>query len=124
MLKQMASQNGRKSFDIVINKVNNEAEAKAIFDSISKVALQNLQVRLEYMGYIPLDEKLKSARQLCSSVVEAFPGAKSSVQFRGLAEHLMQTKSAIDEDASGLAKVMQRVIRQARPINNVVSAIT
>ena len=124
MLKQMAVQNGRQTFDIMVNKVNNEREAKAIFDNISQVARKNLQVRLEYMGYIPLDEKLKRATQLCRSVIEAFPNAKSSLEFGVLAENLMQTKSDADEDSSGLAKVMQRLIQQARPINHVVSAIT
>lgn len=124
MLKQMAAKNGRQSFDIVVNKVNNENEAKAIFDNIAKVALLNLQVRLEYMGYIPLDEKLKRATQLCRSVAEVFPDAQSSVQFGALADNLMSTKSDTNEDVSSLANVMQRLIRQARPINNVVSAIT
>jgi flagellar biosynthesis protein FlhG len=77
------------------------------------------------MGYIPVDEKLKRATQLCRSVVEAFPGSKSSIEFGELAQNLMHTKGGVDEEVSSLARVMQRLIRQARPINNnVVSAIT
>jgi flagellar biosynthesis protein FlhG len=124
MLKQMALQNGRQNFDIVVNKVNNECEAKAIFDNIARVAWQNLRVRMEYMGYIPVDEKLKRATQLCRPVLEAFPSAQSSVEFGELAQNLMHAKMVVDEEVSGLARVMQRLIRQARPINNVVSAIT
>lgn len=124
MLKQMALQNGRQTFDIVINKVNNGSEAKAIFANIAQVAWQNLQVRLEYMGYIPADEKLSRATQLCRPVVEAFPGSQSSIGFGELAQKLIYTKNDVDEEVSGLARVMQRLIRQARPVNNVVSAIT
>jgi flagellar biosynthesis protein FlhG len=124
MLKQMALQNGRQTFNIVINKVTNEADAKAIFANVAKVALQNLQVRLEYMGYIPLDEKLNRATQLCRSVVETFPNAQSSIEFNKLAQNLIHTKSAIDEEESSLTRVMQRLIRQARPNINVVSAFT
>lgn len=124
MLKKMALNNGRQTFDIVVNKVKNEREARAIFENIAQVAWQNLQVRLEYMGYIPVDEKLKRATQLCRSVVETFPGAQSSVEFSELARNLMHSNSIVDEEVSGLARVMQRLIRQACPNNNVVSAIT
>jgi flagellar biosynthesis protein FlhG len=120
----MALHNGRRVFDIVVNKVSNEHKAKMIFDNIAQVAWQNLQVRLEYMGYIPLDEKLKLATQLCRPVVEAFPGAGSSIEFGELARSLMHSKKVFDEEASGLDRVMQRLIRQTRPVNNVVSAIT
>jgi flagellar biosynthesis protein FlhG len=124
MLKQMVLKNGRQTFDIMINQVKNEGEAKTIFGNIEQVAWQNLQVRLEYMGYIPVDEKLKRATQLCRSVVEAFPSAPSSAEFAKLSHILSKAKSLVDDEERGLARVMQRLIRQARPIDNVVSAIT
>lgn len=123
MLKQMALQNGRQVFDIVVNKVGNEREARAIFDNMAQLARRNLQVQLEYMGYIPTDEKLKRATQLCRPVVEAFPNAPCSNLFGDLVDNLAHAKSVADEEAGGLARVMQRLVRQARPMN-VVSAIT
>lgn len=123
MLKQMALHNGRQVFDIVVNKVGDEREAKAIFNNMAQVAQRNLQVRLEYMGYIPVDEKLKRATQLCRPVIEAFPHAAGAVAFGGLAQNLMHAKGVADEEASGLARVMQRLIRQVRPMS-VMPAIT
>jgi flagellar biosynthesis protein FlhG len=123
MLKQMALHNGRQSFDIVLNKVGSEREARAIFDNMAQVAQRNLQVRLAYMGYIPVDEKLKRATQLCRPVTEAFPAAPGAVAFGELAHNLLRANGAADEELSGLTRVMQRLIRQARPMN-VVSAIT
>lgn len=123
MLKQMALQNGRLAFDIVVNKVQNELEARAIFDNMAQLARRNLQVRLEYMGYIPTDEKLKRATQLCRPVVEAFPGAQCSSAFAELARTLEGAGSMMDEELSGLQRVMQRMVRQARTMS-VVSAIT
>lgn len=123
MLKQMALHNGRQSFNIVLNKVGGEREARAIFDNMAQVAQRNLQVRLAYMGYIPVDEKLKRATQLCRTVTEAFPAAPGAVAFGELAHNLLRANSAADEELSGLTRVMQRLIRQARPVN-VVSAIT
>ncbi len=123
MLKQMALDNGRLAFDIVVNKVKNASEAKAIFDNMAQLARRNLDVRLEYMGYIPVDEKLKRATQLCRPVIEAFPGAECAGAFGELARNLGAARNDADTDASGLTRVMQRLIRQARPMN-VVSAIT
>jgi flagellar biosynthesis protein FlhG len=123
MLKQMALDNGRQSFDIVLNKVGGEREARAIFDNMAQVAQRNLQVRLAYMGYIPVDEKLKRATQLCRPVTDAFPAAPGAMAFGELAHNLLRANSAADEELSGLTRVMQRLIRQARPMN-VVSAIT
>ena len=123
MLKKMALHNGRRTFDIVVNKMNSEPEAKVIFGNIAGVAWQNLQVRLDYMGYIPADEKLKRATQLCRSVVDAFPDAPSAIEISDLACNLIRPKNAVDEEGSGLTRVMQRLIRQAPPMNNVISAI-
>ncbi|TAJ81085.1 MAG: MinD/ParA family protein [Gallionellaceae bacterium] len=123
MLKQMALHNGRQTFDIAVNKINDAGDARAIFDNMAQLAWRNLQVRLGYMGYIPVDEKLKRATQLCRPVVEAFPSAQGSVAFGELAHNLMHAKNVTDEKMSGLTRVMQRLIRQAHPLS-AVSAIT
>jgi flagellar biosynthesis protein FlhG len=124
LLKQMALHNGRQAFDIVVNKVGSEREALAIFDNMSLVARIHLQVRLEYLGYIPVDEKLKRATQLCRPVIEAFPGAPSSYAIREVAQGLMRVPSVAEEGHDVLGSVMQRLMRQARPANNRVATIT
>jgi flagellar biosynthesis protein FlhG len=123
MLKQMARQNSRQVFEIVVNKVKTEAEAKAIFDNMAQLAERNLQVQLVYMGYIPIDEKLQRATQLCRPVMEAFPRSSCAMAFNELAQNLVQTKNDVDEDEVGIAHIMQRLMRQTKP-TRVVSAIT
>jgi len=122
MLKQMAQQNGRQNFDIVVNKVNNDAEARAIFNNMAQLAKRNLHVHLEYMGYIPVDEKLQRATQLCQPVVELFPAAPCSEAFSDVANNLMKVKDITDEETSSLTRVMQRLVQQTRPMS-VVAAI-
>jgi flagellar biosynthesis protein FlhG len=123
LLKQMAMHNGRQAFDIVVNKVGSEREALAIFDNMSLVARVHLQVRLEFLGYIPVDEKLKRATQLCRPVIEAFPAAPSSYAIREVAQGLLRAPSAVEEGHDVLGSVMQRVMRQARPVNNRVATL-
>lgn len=123
LLKRMAMHNGRQAFDIVVNKVGSERDALAVFDNMSQVARRHLQVRLEYLGHIPVDEKLKRATQLCRPVIEAFPAAPSSYAMREVAQGLLRAPRAAEEGHDTLGSVMQRVMRQARPANNRMATI-
>lgn len=113
MIKRMAMQDGRQSFEIVVNKVRDEQEARVIFGNVAQVARRHLNVRVEYLGYIPVDEKLKRATQLCRPVVEAFSTAPASLAFGDLGRNLMSLPAAGDNEAGGLPDVVQRLIRQA-----------
>lgn len=124
LLKQMAMHNGRQAFDIVVNKVGTEREALAVFDNMAQVARRHLQVRLEYLGYIPVDEKLKRATQLCRPVIEAFPAAQSSYAIREIAQGLLRAPRVRDEGHDVLGSVVQRLMRQSRPANNIMATVT
>jgi flagellar biosynthesis protein FlhG len=124
LLKQMAMHNGRQAFDIVVNKVASEREALAVFDNVSQVARRHLQVHLEYLGHIPVDEKLKRATQLCRPVIEAFPAAQASYAMREIAQGLLRAPRVTDAGHDALGSVMQRVMRQARPADNRVATLT
>jgi flagellar biosynthesis protein FlhG len=124
LLKQMAMHNGRQAFDIVVNKVGSEREALAVFDNMAQVARRHLQVHLEYLGHIPVDEKLKRATQLGRPVIEAFPAAQSSYAMREIAQGLLRVPRVSDEGHDVLGSVMQRLMRQARPGNNTMASIS
>lgn len=112
LIKRMALQDGRRSFEIVVNKARDAAEAKTVFGNVAQVARRHLSARVEYLGYIPVDEKLKRATQLRRSVVEAFPLAPSAQAFAGLELNLMSLPAADNEEAGGLPHVIQRMMQQ------------
>jgi len=114
LIKRMAMQDGRQSFEMVVNKARDEQEARAIFGNVAQVARRHLQVRVEFLGYIPLDDKLKRATQLCRPVVEAFPSAQSALAFGELGRNLTLLPAAGNGEAGGLPDVVQRLMRQAR----------
>ncbi|MBU0688030.1 MAG: MinD/ParA family protein [Gammaproteobacteria bacterium] len=118
LLKKMAMHNGRQAFDIVVNRVGSEREALAVFDNMEKVARHHLQVSLSYLGYIPVDEKLKRATQLCRPVVEAFPSAASSMAMREIAQGLLRAPSVSEHVQDRLSSVMQRLMRMSQPRAN------
>jgi flagellar biosynthesis protein FlhG len=94
-----------------------------VFDNMARVASRHLQVRLEYLGHIPVDEKLKRATQLCRPVIEAFPAAQASYAMREIAQGLLRVPHASEEGHDVLGSVMQRLMRQARPARNGMVAI-
>jgi flagellar biosynthesis protein FlhG len=124
LLKQMAVHNGRQAFDIVVNKVATERAALAVFDNMAGVARRHLQVRLEYLGHIPVDEKLQRATQLGRPVVEAFPAAPSAYAVREVAQGLQRVPGKADEGQDVLGSVMQRLMRQTRPANHRMATVT
>ena len=123
LLKQMAMHNGRQAFDIVVNKVATEREALAVFDNMAQVARRHLQVHLEYLGHIPVDEKLKRATQLGRTLIETFPAAQASYALREIAQGLLRAPSTVEEGHDALSNVMQRLMRQARPAKNTMATI-
>ena len=117
MIKRMAMRDGRRNFEILVNKARDAGEAQAVFGNVAQVARRHLNVRVEYMGYIPLDEKLKRATQLCRPVVEAFPGAPAALAFAELGRDFLLLPEAGNEGAGWLSDVVQRLVRQAHPQN-------
>lgn len=112
MVKRMTMQDGRRSFQIVVNKARDAAEAKTVYGNVAEVARRHLNVRMEYLGYIPVDEKLKRATQLCRSVVEAFPLSPSAEAFAGLERNLLLLPAAGDDETGGLPHVIRRLMQQ------------
>lgn len=111
MLKQMVIENGRESFEIVVNKAANPHEARAVFDNMAQVASRHLRIQLNYAGYIPVDEKLHRATQLRRPVVEQHPGGAASRCFDDLARELWASRE-VHGSGQGLAGMMQRLARQ------------
>jgi flagellar biosynthesis protein FlhG len=114
LIKRLSLENARHQFEVVINKVTDEQEAMAVFKNMNKVVRAHFNARLEYLGYIPLDAKLKRSAQLGRSVVEAFPAALSTKAYVELAQKLLHLPLVQDESLSGVPFMMQSLMRQLR----------
>lgn len=112
LIKRLALENARLRFEIVVNKVADEQVARLVFSNIEKVARLNLAARLEYLGCIPYDDKLKRATQLGRSVVEAYPAARSTESCLELSHGVLHMTTRQDEMEGGGAQVMKSLIRQ------------
>ncbi len=88
-LIKLLHQNKKVSrFSIVANKVLGEKEAKDIYTRIDRVTGRFLNINLSYLGYIPLDPKLRQVsdpRLVC----KARPSAASSIALKRIADSIV-----------------------------------
>lgn len=62
LMKVMSQEHGIRHFKLVVNMVDNEADAKRVYGSLSNALDKFLKnVVLEYAGYIPFDRELQKA---------------------------------------------------------------
>ena len=124
LIKRLALENARMRFEIVVNKVANEQVASLVFSNMQKVAMNKLAARLEYLGCIPLDDRLKRATQLGRSVVDAYPASASAKSCLALSLCVLNKTLRQDEVGGGIAQMMKSLIKQlARQQRTVEKAI-
>jgi flagellar biosynthesis protein FlhG len=81
----------KRRFMILVNLVETDQEAREVFRKISLVADRYLeQVSIDYLGFIPVDEKLPWAVKQQRAVLELYPKAPSSRGFMDLARRLAE----------------------------------
>lgn len=114
LIKQLALENARLHFEIVVNKVTDEQAARTVFDNMARVARHHLAARLEYFGHIPLDNKLNRANRLGRPVVEAFPASVSAQAYWRLAQRLPLLPVEQDDSEASIPLMVQSLMRQMR----------
>jgi flagellar biosynthesis protein FlhG len=114
LVKRMAVREGRESFLVVVNMARCEREARTVAGNIERVARQRLRVRVEYLGFIPVDKKLERATQLRRPVVEAFPAAAAVPAFEEIGRRLMLLPGAGDKEAASLPDVVRLLMGRPR----------
>lgn len=79
---------GVGDFHVIANMVQTAQQGHALFQKLTKVTDHYLDVTLKYAGAVPHDEFLRKAVQKQSPVVVAFPGSKSSMAVKSIAEKI------------------------------------
>jgi flagellar biosynthesis protein FlhG len=87
LMKVLFKQFDKKDFQLLINLVPNDKEAFEVYKRITRVADHYLNnISINYLGFIPLDEKLPMAVKMQKTVLEAYPRAPSSRSLLELAK--------------------------------------
>jgi flagellar biosynthesis protein FlhG len=118
LIKKVSLGYSRKRFRILVNKVKGADEAEAIYRNIAQVTASRGLARLDYAGYVPLDEHLRQASRLCQPVVGLFPDAPAAKAYRALATDLLQWPGP-DSETGGLEQFVQQLLHLSQHIDPI-----
>ena len=83
-IKGATNEYGKRRYRVLISKVRNEQQGRAIFRNMADAARRYLGVELELMGMIPADDAVKRAAGMGLSTLKAFPDSPAAAVFRRL----------------------------------------
>ncbi len=113
LMKVLSKNYGTKYFKLVVNMVQSEKEAKAVYSTLSGAMERFLgNVVLEYFGSIPMDPMLPKAVINHSTVLDFAPDAPSSTAMEKLARKIAVSPSRSDSNGN-IKFFMKRLINTA-----------
>ena len=109
LIKLLSKKYKRNKFSILCNFVRDEKEALQVFKRISDVAEEHLLVGLDYLGSIPLDNKLRNATKLQQLIVKANPRAASSFAIQDISKKI-NGYNGLYENTGGINLFCQNLV--------------
>jgi flagellar biosynthesis protein FlhG len=101
LIKVLSGRHDVKRFRILVNQTSGEKEALAVYRKLSVVTDRFLQsLSLDFLGYIPQDDKLGRAVRGQRLVAEAFASSCATNSFFQLAEQLFKEQPEIKPDGN------------------------
>jgi len=86
LIKVLNRDHGVERVQVLANMVQNQTEAKEIYENLRRVAERFLDVTLNFIGFVPQDEWLRRAVRRQQSVVQAYPNCAAALAFMQLAK--------------------------------------
>jgi len=110
LIKVLNKDCGVKSFQILANMVDDDAQGRQLYGKISRVTDQFLDVHLGFIGSVPRDDFVRKAIQRQKAVISAYPRSKAS---KALADIANKVDSSFSSQASlgGLGFFVERLIQ-------------
>ena len=87
-IKILSQTTNQTEFKLIVNMVASEAEAKRIYEKISNLSEEYLNVRIEYLGFIPMDESVRMSVRERIAYTQKYPFSQASACMREIAREL------------------------------------
>jgi flagellar biosynthesis protein FlhG len=94
---------------VVVNQVDNEKEALAVFDRISKTVVKFLKGTVEYGGFVLEDRNVKKAVRARKAFYLQYPASEASTCIQSLAVKLLKARAA---EPAGFAERLQGFMKK------------
>lgn len=88
-MKVLSQTNNETSFKLIVNMAKSEEEALRVYDKLSSVANEYLQVKLSFAGCIPWCESVRNSVKERTPYVQRYPFSDASRGVRGIARELL-----------------------------------
>ena len=118
LIKKVSLGYARQDFHILVNKARAAREARAIYDNIARVTGSRGLARLDYAGYVPVDEHLRQASRLCQPVSALFPDSPAAKAYQTVANDLLNWPGA-DDEIGGLEHFVQQLLLLSQRIEPI-----
>ncbi len=86
LVKVLSREYGVRRFRMVANRVATVQQGRDLCEKLTRVSDRLLEVGIEFAAAIPEDEFLQRAIRRQQAVVEAYPGSRSALAFKNLAQ--------------------------------------
>jgi flagellar biosynthesis protein FlhG len=86
LVKVLSREYGVRRFRMVANRVATVQQGRDLCEKLTRVSDRFLEVGIEFAAAIPEDEFLQRAIRRQQAVVEAYPGSRSALAFKNLAQ--------------------------------------
>lgn len=107
LIKVLSSRHAIKKFRILVNIANNEKEALSVYRKLSMVADRFLEtISLDYLGYIPYDQKLPDSVRRQKLISEIYPKSTAAQMINKVATQIALEE--IDPQPDGNIKFFWR----------------
>jgi flagellar biosynthesis protein FlhG len=111
MVKRLVTENGRRRMFVLVNRAPSTSHADRIFGNLSRTAGEFLGVTVQYLGFVPDDERIGRAAALCRPVLDAFPRSAAAQALRECARNVHGWPASGENT---LAPFAQRLVNAAR----------
>lgn len=99
LMKVLYQKHSRKRFRLIVNMADNPGEAKAVYHRLSTAMGHFLNLGVEYLGFIPRDDKLSEAVRRQKPLTALWPSSPAAKGLRDIARLLGNEET--DSDGIG-----------------------
>ncbi len=88
LMKVLSVQYGLGRFNLLVNAARNAGEAEEVCRQLCLVTDRFLRIKIDYLGFVPFDEKVKAAVKKQTIVAQLQPDSKASRSFVSIARRI------------------------------------
>jgi len=100
LIKVLYQRHAKRRFRLIVNMVDSAAEAREIYERLSRATDHFLNLTIEYLGYVLLDEKVTEAVRQQKALAEIYPNSPATKCLADIARKICAEVPHQDQDGS------------------------